>query len=77
MANLTPEQKQSVTQWIQDGSGLSDIQKRLRDEFSVSLTYMDVRMLVDDLKLGDTHGAIALWSHTFTDGYFANLRIIK
>jgi len=32
-------------------------------------------MIVNDLKLGDTHGAIALWSHTFTDGYFANLRV--
>jgi hypothetical protein len=32
-------------------------------------------LVVTDLKLGDTHGAIALWSHTFTDGYFANLKI--
>jgi hypothetical protein len=32
-------------------------------------------LIVNDLKLGDTHGAIALWSHTFTDGYFANLRV--
>jgi hypothetical protein len=32
-------------------------------------------LVVNDLKLGDTHGAIALWSHTFTDGYFANLRV--
>ena len=32
-------------------------------------------LIVNDLKLGDAHGAIALWSHTFTDGYFANLRV--
>jgi hypothetical protein len=32
-------------------------------------------LIVNDLKLGDTRGAIALWSHTFTDGYFANLRV--
>jgi hypothetical protein len=32
-------------------------------------------LIVNDLKLGDTHGAVALWSHTFTDGYFANLRV--
>jgi hypothetical protein len=32
-------------------------------------------LIVNDLKLGETHGAIALWSHTFTDGYFANLRV--
>jgi hypothetical protein len=32
-------------------------------------------LIVNDLKLDVTHGAIALWSHTFTDGYFANLRV--
>jgi len=32
-------------------------------------------LIVNDLKLGETHGAIALWSHTFTDGFFANLRV--
>ena len=51
MANLTPEQKKSVTEWIQTGSGLSDIQKRLRDELGVSLTYMDVRLLVIEMGL--------------------------
>jgi hypothetical protein len=32
-------------------------------------------LIVNDLKLGDTRGAVALWSHPFTDGYFANLRV--
>jgi hypothetical protein len=32
-------------------------------------------LVVNDLKLGETHGAIALWSHTYTNGYFANLRV--
>jgi hypothetical protein len=32
-------------------------------------------LIVNDLKLGDTRGAIALWSHTFTNGYFANLTV--
>jgi len=32
-------------------------------------------LIVDDLKLGDGHGAIGLWSHTSTDAYFANLRV--
>ena len=32
-------------------------------------------LIVNDLKLGETRGAIALWSHTYTDGYFANLRV--
>ena len=31
------------------GAGLSEVQKRLKDEFGLSLTYMDVRFLVLDL----------------------------
>jgi len=48
---LTDEQKQKVAQWIADGLKLSDIQNRLAEEFQVRLTYMDTRLLVDDLKL--------------------------
>ncbi|MBU62803.1 MAG: hypothetical protein CMI26_09905 [Opitutae bacterium] len=47
----TDEQKQEVARWINDGVGLSDIQKRLSTEFGVTMTYMDVRFLVDDLNL--------------------------
>ena len=32
-------------------------------------------LIVNDLKLGESHGQIALWSHSTTDGYFSNLRI--
>jgi hypothetical protein len=32
-------------------------------------------LIVNDLKLGETHGQIALWSHTSTDGYFFNLTV--
>ena len=49
--NLTDEQKQSEAKWINEGLKLADIQKRLGSEFGLSLTYMDVRFLVDDLKL--------------------------
>ena len=31
--------------------GLSDIQKRLKDELGIGLTFMDVRFLVSDLEL--------------------------
>jgi Domain of Unknown Function (DUF1080) len=30
-------------------------------------------LIVNDLKQGDSHGKIALWSHTSTEGYFSNL----
>jgi hypothetical protein len=48
---LTDEQKQKVAAWIAEGMKLSDIQGRLGDEFDIRLTYMDARLLVDDLKL--------------------------
>ena len=48
---LTDEQKQKVSAWLADGQKLSDIQSRLGDECGLRLTYMDVRMLADDLKL--------------------------
>lgn len=37
--------------WVAEGATLAEVQRRLKDEFGVSLTYMDVRFLVDDLKL--------------------------
>ena len=48
---LTPEQKQAVSSWITAGDNLSDVQKKLSDQFKVSMTYRDVRFLVDDLNL--------------------------
>jgi hypothetical protein len=48
---LNEEQKQKVSAWIADGAKLADIQNRLAEECGVRLTYMDVRLLVDDLKL--------------------------
>jgi hypothetical protein len=32
-------------------------------------------LIVNDLKLGDPHGQIALWAHATTDGYFSNLTV--
>jgi hypothetical protein len=49
--SLTPEQTAAVSSWVAAGDNLSTIQKKLREKFSVALTYMDVRFLVDDLNL--------------------------
>ncbi|MCW5548933.1 MAG: hypothetical protein KIT44_08205, partial [Opitutaceae bacterium] len=49
--SLTPEQKQAVAGWVAAGDNLSAIQKKLADTFKLSLTYRDVRFLVDDLDL--------------------------
>jgi hypothetical protein len=32
-------------------------------------------LVVNDLKLGDGHGQIALWAHNSTDAYFSNLTV--
>src|ERR1700679_1268304 len=49
--NLDEAQRQRVTAWILEGAKLSEIQNRLLSEFKLKLTYMEVRFLVDDLKL--------------------------
>ncbi|MDF3058400.1 MAG: hypothetical protein K0R17_2615 [Rariglobus sp.] len=49
--SLTPEQTAAVSSWVAAGDNLSTIQKKLREQFNVALTYMDVRFLVDDLNL--------------------------
>ena len=49
--NLEPHQIAAVTQWYAEGASLSDLQKRLKNEFNLTLTYLDVRLLADELKL--------------------------
>jgi len=49
--NLDEPQRQTVTKWISEGAKLSEIQNRLLSEFKLKFTYMEVRFLVDDLKL--------------------------
>ena len=51
MAKLTPEQITTVSAWVAEGATLSQIQERLSSQLEVSMTYMDVRFLVDDLNL--------------------------
>ena len=49
--NLDEAQKQKVSGWIKEGLKLSEIQNKLASECGINLTYMEVRLLVDDLKL--------------------------
>jgi hypothetical protein len=51
MAKLTPQQITKVSAWVAEGATLSQIQERLSSQLEVSMTYMDVRFLVDDLNL--------------------------
>ena len=48
---FSDEHKAAVKGWIEEGLGLSDIQKNLSSQFSLTMTYMDVRFLVLDMGL--------------------------
>jgi hypothetical protein len=48
---LDESQKKTVSAWIAEGLKLAEIQKRIGNDFGLQLTYMEVRFLVDDLKL--------------------------
>ena len=49
--NLNESQQKTVSAWVTEGLKLSEIQNRLASELDQRLTYMEVRFLVDDLKL--------------------------
>lgn len=51
LMKLSDSQKATITEWIQSGSTLADVQRRLNEEFQLSMTYMDVRFLIDDLDI--------------------------
>ena len=46
---LDDTQKQRVSEWIEQGHKLSEIQDKLDKEFGIRMTYMEVRFLIDDL----------------------------
>ena len=49
--NLNDTQRSQVSRWVADGMKLSEIQTKAAAELGLRLTYMEVRFLVDDLKL--------------------------
>lgn len=46
---LDDAQRQRVTEWIEQGLKLSEIQDKLGSELGLKMTYMEVRFLIDDL----------------------------
>jgi hypothetical protein len=48
---LDEGQRKTVAGWIEQGLKLSEIQTKISNEMGVTMTYMDVRFLIDDLKL--------------------------
>ena len=43
---LTQEQKDQIGKWVAGGMGLSDVQKKIKEDFGIAMLYMDVRLLV-------------------------------
>jgi hypothetical protein len=50
-SKLSAEQIASLHAWAAEGASIADLQKRIKDEFGFSMTYMDARLLVLDLKV--------------------------
>jgi hypothetical protein len=46
---LDEAQKKKVSDWIEQGLKLSEIQDKLNSELGLRMTYMEVRFLIDDL----------------------------
>jgi hypothetical protein len=49
--NLDEAQKKQVAAWIESGLKIAEIQKKLEAEFGLRPTYLETRLLIDDLKL--------------------------
>jgi hypothetical protein len=49
--NLDETQRKQVTAWIAEGLKIAEIQKRIESEWGLRPTYLEVRLMVDDLKL--------------------------
>jgi len=49
--DISEEQKVTISNWIEEGADLAEIQKRLKQEFNIAITYLEARLLADDLKL--------------------------
>ncbi len=48
-SKLTDDQKAALHRWAAEGASIADLQKRLKDDFDIGITYMDARFMVLDL----------------------------
>lgn len=49
--NLDETQTARVREWVDQGLTVAELQTRLAEELGVKLTYMEARLLLDDLRL--------------------------
>ena len=50
-SKLSDDQKDALKAWAAEGDSIADLQKRLKEEFDIGITYMDARFLVLDLNI--------------------------
>ncbi|MDA3923242.1 MAG: hypothetical protein PF904_00905 [Kiritimatiellae bacterium] len=43
---ISEEQRNAIKAWVIAGDSLADVQKKLKSEYELTMTYMDVRLLV-------------------------------
>ena len=48
-SQLSEQQKQALTGWAAGGASIADLQRRLKEEFGLGVTYMEARLMVLDL----------------------------
>ncbi len=46
---ISDEQRNAIKEWLTAGDSLADVQRKLKEEFDLVMTYMDVRLLVLDI----------------------------
>lgn len=49
--SLTDEQVSQIRAWAAAGDGVPEIQKKLREEMDLRVTYLETRFLLEDLKI--------------------------
>lgn len=49
--SLTDDQVARIREWAEAGDGHPEIQKKLREEFDLRVTYLETRFLLEDLKI--------------------------
>lgn len=49
--SLSDDQIKQIQAWADEGDGIPEIQKKLRDEFELRVTYLETRFLLEDLKI--------------------------
>ncbi len=49
--SLTDDQVSQIRAWAAAGDGLPEIQKKLREELGLSVTYLETRFLLEDLSI--------------------------